>query len=100
MALPSADMSSIICEASEIISILCFLTKFASTQSMDAPVSCKDLRVDNVLLLVFTLRFIRGVGDPGISAYEIGIETVFLPFMEGFIDATLALNCNFFLLLM
>ena len=92
MALPLANISSIICEVSGIISILCFLTKFASTQSMDAPVSSKDLRVDNVLLLVFTLIFIRGVGDPGMSAYAIGIETEFLPFVEVLIDATLALN--------
>ena len=102
MALLLADISSIICEVSGIISILCFLTKFASTQSMDAPVSGKDLRVDNVLLLVFTLRFIRGVGDPGKSALAIGMETEFLPFVEVFIDAALALNCNLlvFLLLM
>ena len=51
------------------------MTKFASTQSIDAPVSSKDLNVDNVLLLIFTLRLIRGVGDPGKSADAIGIDT-------------------------
>ena len=66
---------------------------------MLAPMSGRDLCVDNVLLLVFTLRFIRGVGDPGMSALAIGIETEFLPFVEVFIDAALALNCNFLLLL-
>ena len=77
MALPLAEMSSIIFEVSGIISILCFMTKFASTQSIYPPVSGKDLNVDNVLLLVFTLRFIRGVGDPGKCALAIGIDTEF-----------------------
>ena len=76
------------------------MTKFASTQSLNAPVSGKDLNVDNVLLLVFTLRFIRGVGDPGKSALAIGIETAFLPFVGVLIDAALTLNCNLFLFLL
>ena len=100
MALPSAEMSLIIFEVSGIISILCFMTKFASTQSIDATVSSKDLNVDNVLLLVFTLRFIRGVGDPGKSALAIGIETEFLPFVVVLIDAALALNFNLCLFLL
>ena len=100
MALPSAEMSSIIFEVSGIISILCFMTNFASTQSIDAPVSGKDLNVDNVLLLVFTLRLIRGVGDPGKSALAIGIETEFLPFLVVLTDAALALNLNFCLFLL
>ena len=100
MALPSAKMSSIIFEVSGIISILCFMTNFASTQSIDAPVSGKDLNVDNVLLLVFTLRLIRGVGDPGKSALAIGIETEFLPFVVVLTDAALALNFNFCLFLL
>ena len=49
---------------------------------MLAPVSGNDLSVDNVLLLVFTLRFIRGVGDPGMSSYEKDIETEVVPFVE------------------
>ena len=81
---------------SGIILILCFLTKFASTQSMLAPMSGRDLSVDNILLLVFTLKFTRGVGDPGTSALAIGLEIEFLPFVEVFIEAALALKCNFF----
>ena len=73
------------------------MTKFASTQSIDAQVSGNDLNVDNVLLFVFTLRFIKGVGDPGKSALAIGIETEFLPFVGVLIDAALALNCNLLL---
>ena len=92
MALPSAEMSSIIFEVSGIISILCFMTNFASTQSIDAPVSGKALNVDNVLLLIFTLRFIRGVGDPGKSADTIDIDTEFLPFVVVLTDAALDLN--------
>ena len=100
MALPLAEISLIICVVSGIISILCFLTKFASTQSMLAPISGRDLSVDNILLLVFTLKFIRGVGDPGTSVLATGLETEFLPFVEVFIDAALALNCNFLLFLL
>ena len=100
MALPLAKMSLIIFDVPEIISILCFMTKFASTQSIDSPVYCKDLNVDNVLLLVFTLWFIRGVGDPGKSALSIGIETEFLPFLVVLIDAALALNFNLCLFLL
>ena len=100
MVLPRAEMSSIFFEVLGIISILCFLTKFASTQSMDAPVSGKHLRVDNVLLLVFTLKFTKGVGDPGTSALATGLETEFLPFVEVFIEAALALNCGFLLFLL
>ena len=89
MALPLAEMSSIIFEVSGIISILCFMTKFASTQSINAPlVSGKDLNVDNVLLLVFTLRLFRGVGDSGKSAYATGIDTEFLLFVVVLTDAT------------
>ena len=100
MALPLAEMSLIIFEVSGIISILCFMMNFASTQSIDAPVSGKDLNVDNVLLLVFTLRFIRGVGDPGKSALAMGMETEFLPFVGVLIDTALALNCNLRLFLL
>ena len=100
MDFPSADIESILCVVSGIISILCFMTKFASTQSMLAPVSGRDLSVDNVLLLVFTLKFIMGVGDPGTSALATGLETEFLPFVGVFIEAALALNCNFFLFLL
>ena len=100
MALPLAEMSSIIFEVSGIISILCFMTNFASTESIDAPVSGKDLNVDNVLLLIFTLRLIRGVGDPGKSADAIGIDTEFLPFVVVLTDAALALNFNFCLFLL
>ena len=57
--------------------MLCFFTNFASTQSIKAPVSGKDLSVDKVLLFVFTLKFINGVGDPGTSAYDIGSDTEF-----------------------
>ena len=96
MALPSAKMSSIIFDVSGIISILCFITNFASTQSIEAPISVKVLNVDNILLLVFTLRLIRGVGDPGKSADAIGIDTEFLPFVVVLTDAALALNFNFF----
>ena len=64
------------------------MTNFASTQSIEAPVSGKALNVDNVLLLVFTLRLIRGVGDPGKSADAIGIDTEFLPFVVVLTDAT------------
>ena len=67
---------------------------------MLAPVSGRDLSVDNVLLLVFTLKFIIGVGDPGTSALATGLETEFLPFFGVFIEAALALNCNFFLFLL
>ena len=94
MALPLAEMSSIIFEVSGIISILCFMTNFASTQSG------KALNVDNVLLLVFTLRLITGVGDPSISADAIGIDTEFLPFVVVLTDAALALNFNFCLFLL
>ena len=59
-----------------------------------------SLIVDNELLLVFTLKFIRGVGDPGIFVLATGLETEFLLFVEVFIDAALALNCNFFLFLL
>ena len=77
IASPSAEMSSIMCVVSGSISMLCFLTKFASTQSMLAPVSWRALSVDNVLLLVFTFKFIIGVGDPGTSALVTGLETEF-----------------------
>ena len=80
--------------------MLCFVTNFASTQSIKAPVSGRDLNVDNVLLLVFTLRLIRGVGDPGKSAYATGIDTEFLPFVVVLTDATFALNFNFCLFLL
>ena len=79
--------------------MLCFLTKFASTQSMLAPVSGRDLSVDNVLLLVFTLKFIKGVGDPGMSAYDIGNDTEFLPLVVVLIDAAFAENLYFCLFL-
>ena len=100
MAFPSAEISSIVFEVSGMISILCFMTNFASTQSIDAPVSDKALNVDNVLLLIFTLRLIRGVGDPGKSADAIGIDTEFLPFVVVLTDAALALNFNFCLFLL
>ena len=77
IALPSAEMSSIIFVVSGIISILCFFTNLASTQSIEVPVSGKDLSVDKVLLFVFTLKFIKGVGDPGTSAYDICNDTEF-----------------------
>ena len=69
-------------------------------KSMLAPVSGRDLSVDNVLLLVFTLKFIRGVGDPGTSALASGLATEVLPIVEVFIEAALALKCNFFLFLL
>ena len=100
MALPSAEMSSIIFVVSGIISILCFLTNFLSTQSIEAPVSGRALNVDNVLLFVFTLRLIRGVGDPGEYTDAIGIDTEFLPFVVVLTDAALALNFNFCLFLL
>ena len=59
---------------------------------MLAPVSDKDLSVDNVLLLVFTLKFTKGVGYPGTSALSTCLETKFLPFVDVFIEAALALN--------
>ena len=61
IALPLALISSIIFVVSGIISILCFFTNLAFTQSIEAPVSDKDLNVDKVLLFVFTLRFISCV---------------------------------------
>ena len=36
--------------------------------------------IKSLLLFVFTLKFIKGVGDPGMSAYDIGNDTKFLPF--------------------
>ena len=80
--------------------MLCFVTNFVSTRSIKAPVSGRDLNVDNVLLLVFTLRLIRGVGDPAKSADAIGINTEFLPFVVVLTDATFALNFNFCLFLL
>ena len=99
MAFPSAEMSSIIFEVSGIISILCFFTNFASTQSIKVRVSGKDVNVDNILLLVFTLRLISGVGDLGTSAYATGIDTEFLPFVVVLTDATFAMNFSFCLFL-
>ena len=80
--------------------MLCFFTNFASTQSIEAPVSGKDLSVDKVLLFVFTLKFINGVGDPGTSAYDIGNDTKFLPFVDVLTDAVFAENLNFCLFLL
>ena len=100
IALPSALISSIIFVVSGIISILCFFTNLASTQSIEAPVSGKDLNVDKVLLFVFTLRFINGVGDPGTSAYAIGNDTEFLPFVVVLTDAAFSVNLNFCLFLL
>ena len=100
IALPSALMSSIIFVVSGIISMLCFFTNFASTQSIDVPVLGKHLSVDKILLFVFTLMLINDVGDPGISTYTIGIDTDFLPFLVVLTDATLALNLNFCLFLL
>ena len=100
MAFPLAEMSSIIFEVLGIISILCFFTNFASTQSIEVPVSGKDLNVDKVLLFVFTLRLISGVGDPGTSVYAIGIDTEFLPFVVDLTDAAFAVNFNFCLFLL
>ena len=79
--------------------MLCFFTNFASTQSMDAPVSGKDLSVSKVLLFVFTFRLINGVGDPGTSAYDIGKDTEFLPLVDVLIDAAFAENLYFCLFL-
>ena len=79
--------------------MLCFFTNFASTQSIEAPVSGKDLSVDKVLLFVFTLKFINGVGDPGTSAYDIGNDTEFLPLVDVLIDAAFAENLYFCLFL-
>ena len=99
IALPSALISSIIFVVSGIISILCFFTNFVSTQSIEAPVSGKDLSVDKFLLFVFTLKFIKGVGDPGTSAYDIGNDTEFLPLVVVLTDATFAENLYFCLFL-
>ena len=76
------------------------MTKLASTQSMLAPVSGKDLSVDIILLLVFTHKFVIGFGDPGTSSLATGLETEFLPFVGVFIEAGLALQCSFFLFLL
>ena len=62
--------------------------------------SGKDLNVDKVLLFVFSLTFINGVGDPGKSAYAIGIDTEFLPFVVVLTDAAFAVNFNFCLFLL
>ena len=53
-----------------------------------------------ILLLIFTYKFIIGVGNSGTSALATGLETEFLPFVGVFIVAALALNCNFFLFLL
>ena len=76
------------------------MTNFASTKYIEAPVLGKALNLDNVLLLVFTLRLIRGIGDTGKSADAIGIDTEFLPFVEVLTDASFALNFNFCLFLL
>ena len=99
IALPSALISSIIFVVSGITSILCFFTNLASTQSIEAPVSGKDLSVDKFLLFVFTLKFIKGVGDPGTSVYDIGKDTKFLPLVDVLIDAAFAANLYFCLFL-
>ena len=99
IALPSALMSSIIFVVSGIISMLCFFTNFASTQSIDAPVSGKDLSEDKVLLFVFTFKLINHVGDPGTSVCDIGKDTKFLPLVVVLIDAALAENLYFCLFL-
>ena len=62
--------------------------------------SGRDLNVDKVLLMVFTLRLISGVGDLGTSAYATGIDTEFLPFVVVLTDATFAVNFNFCLFLL
>ena len=80
--------------------MLCFFTNFASTQSIDAPVSGKDLNVNKVLLFVFTFKLINGVGDPGTSAYDIGNDTKFLPFVVVLTDAAFTENLNFCLFLL
>ena len=62
--------------------------------------SGKDLNMGKVLLFVFTLRLISGVGDPGTSAYATGIDNEFLPFLVVLTDATFAVNFNFCLFLL
>merc|ERR1712240_267326 len=99
MTFPSALMSSIIFVVSGIISILFFFTNFASTQSIDAPVSGNDCNVNKVLLFVFTFKLINGVGDSGTSAYDIGKDTKFLPLVVVLIDAAIAENLYFCFLL-
>ena len=101
ITLPSADISSIMFVVSGSIYMLCFLTNLASTQSMLAPLSGSAQSVDNVLLLVLTLKLIIGVGHPGIFALATSLETDFLLFVGIFIVlAAFTLNCNFFLFLL
>ena len=61
--------------------------------------SGKDLKVDKVLLFVFTFKLINGVGDPGSSAYDIGKDTKFLPLVDVLFDVAFAENLYFCLFL-
>ena len=98
ITLTLAEMSSIILVVLGIISILCFFTNLASTQS------CACIRqgpqCGQSFVVGFTLRLISGVGDPGTSAYAIGNDTEFLPFVVVLTDAAFAVNFNFCLFLL
>ena len=100
MALPSAEMNSIMFVVSGKTFILFFLTNLASTQSILAPVSASDQSVNSSLLwslFTFTLRFIIGVGYLSIFTFVISLKTPFLPLLGKYIMfAAFTLNCSFF----